>query len=1045
MCAAQPVWAQRANRYALILEDAPLVRQMSRQMGQPAGVREALASAEASAPRHTLLARQQALRSTLATRKIGVTGAIHTLLNAVFVAATEVQAEELRALPGVKSVVRMPEVRRTMNKALDLVNARAAWTALGGQNQAGAGVKIAIVDTGIDETHPAFQDSTLSMPPGFPKGAGDDLNHATNKIIAVRSYVLPLALFDGQPVNTRPDDLSARDHFGHGTGLAMAAAGGPVTSPLGSISGVAPKAWLGNYKIFGSPGVNDVTFADVMMMAVDAAFNDGMDVALLPLTIPIVFTVGEQCTGGPCDPWAAEVEAATLGGMAVVVPAGNTGDRGPNNITTPGTAPSGITVGASTNSHLVTIGVRAGGNVLSALSGDGPQPLGPITLPAADTATLGGSLACSALNGRIDGKIALIDIGTCAFAVKVNNAANAGAAAAILIREAGANTLSSPGGLDVTGIPTVLIGADSGAALRSFVSAQPTATITIDPAAVETAVSGTESRASFSSIGPSITDLQLKPELVAPGSSVYTAAQNLDPNGDFYRASRFGAMSGTSVSAAIVAGAAALVKQANPRFTPAQIKSALANTASAGFAGRITEVGAGKLNAQAAVATTITADPALVSFGRITGTTLNVTRSVRITNTASTSANLQLVVNQTDADARGRVTVSPTSVTLTPGQSTNATFTLSGTTPLAGVYEGVVSMTGGAVPLRIPYTYFASDGIPAALVHVLGDDFVANAGDTLELDVKVVDRFGIALPDVPIAFTPAASVLEANRVTEASGIAFARVKAGPQLGAQSFTATVGTMQLRFQGRTRTLPSIRANGVVNAASVQAGAGIAPGSYITIFGAGMAEGPAIYRTSFLPLSLAGTSVSFDDPSRGVSAPGRLSYSSEGQVNVQVPWELAGSSSVTIKVALGGSITSTVTLPVVAAAPAAFEYTDPSSGQLLAAALDEGFKLVSPSNPVQRGRVIQLYVNGLGATDNQPASGETSPAQPLANTRVVPVVTIGGKQAVVQFSGLAPFFVGLYQVNAVVPTDLTPGLQTVVISSGGVPSKNTAVPVQ
>src|SRR5258706_11335274 len=107
--------------------------------------------------------------------------------------------------------------------------------------------------------------------------------------------------------------------------------------------------------------------------------------------------------------------------------------------------------------------------------------------------------------------------------------------------------------------------------------------------------------------------------------------------------------------------------------------------------------------------------------------------------------------------------------------------------------------------------------------------------------------------------------------------------------------------------------IRANGVVNAASVQAGPGIAPGSYITIFGTGMAEGPAIYRTSFLPLSLAGTSVSFDDPSRGVSAAGRLSFASDGQVNVQVPWELAGSSSVTIKVSLGGTQTQTVTLPV------------------------------------------------------------------------------------------------------------------------------------
>jgi len=799
------------------------------------------------------------------------------------------------------------------------------------------------------------------------------------------------------------------------------------------------------------------------MQAVDAAFNDGMDVALLALTIPIVYTVHDLCTGGPCDPWAAEVETASASGMTVVVAAGNTGQSGPNNITTPGTAPSGITVGASTNSHRVNATVRmlspvsnvpeesaAIGDAVPAISGDGPQPLGIIALPAADTSTLGSDLACSPLSGRIDGKVALIDRGICGFAVKVNNAARAGATAAILILEPGSNTLFAPAGLGTTGIPAVLVGADSGAALRNAIRAQPSAILAIDPGPVETASSAPEARASFSSVGPSITDLQLKPELVAPGTGIFTATQNLDPNGDLYSANRFATMEGSSVAAAVAAGGVALAKQAHPGFTPAQLKSAVANTPTVGLldngaVARVVAIGGGKLDVRGAVATTITAEPALVSFGLITGSPVSVARTIRITNAGSAAVSLQFAVAQSDLDSRARVALSSSSLNLNPGQSANLTATLSGSLPLAASYEGSINVAGGAADIRIHYAYFVSDGIPAALVPILGDDFVANIGDVLELDFKVVDRFGIALPDVPVQFTPASSVQTADRVTEASGIAFARVLAGPQLGEQIFTATVGTMQIRFQGRTRTLPSIRANGVVNAASVQAGAGIAPGSYITIFGAGLAEGPAIYRTPYLPLSLAGTSVSFDDPSRGISAPGRLSYTSESQVNVQVPWELLGSSSVSIKVSLGGSQTLNVTLPVVAAAPAAFEYTDPSSGQLLAAALDEGYKLVSPSNPVQRGHVIQLYVNGLGAVDNQPASGEASPAQPLANTRVIPVVTIGDKLAVVQFSGLAPFFVGLNQLNVVVPADLTPGLQTVVISVAGVPSKNTTVPVK
>src|SRR5258708_26602035 len=90
-----------------------------------------------------------------------------------------------------------------------------------------------------------------------------------------------------------------------------------------------------------------------MMTAVDAAFADGMDVAVLGLTIPIVFTVHDLCTGGPCDPWAAEVETAAAGGMAIVVAAGNDCGAGPHNINTPGVAPSGITVGAAPRRHTV--------------------------------------------------------------------------------------------------------------------------------------------------------------------------------------------------------------------------------------------------------------------------------------------------------------------------------------------------------------------------------------------------------------------------------------------------------------------------------------------------------------------------------------------------------------------------------------------------------------------------------------------------------------------------------------------------------------------
>jgi uncharacterized protein (TIGR03437 family) len=540
--------------------------------------------------------------------------------------------------------------------------------------------------------------------------------------------------------------------------------------------------------------------------------------------------------------------------------------------------------------------------------------------------------------------------------------------------------------------------------------------------------------------------------LVAPGTSIFTATQDNDPNGDLYNATRFVAVDGTSIAAPLVGGAVALAKQSHPAFGAAQLKSAVVNTAATGILdtdgsqARAIAVGAGKLNAANAVATTIAANPSTISFGLLQSTTtFPVQRTISFTNVGSTAINLQLAVSQRDADTKAKVAVSSASLTVAAGQSGQVSLQLSGAAPAAGVYEGILNVTGGPVALHIPYVYFATDSVPAALVSVQGDGFVATPGAQVELDFKVVDRFGTPLSQVPVTFTPAASVQVADRVTESTGIAFANIVASSSAGPQTITASAGGQQLTFQGRVVPTPAIKADGIVNAGSLLTGQGVAPGSYITIFGSGMAEGAGSYRTANLPISVAGVSVSFDVPASGLSLPGRVSYASPTQVNVQVPWELSGSSTVTIKVSLGNLQTQTVEVPVVAAAPAFFEYQDAGSPNLLAAALDENFKLIGPANPVQRGHVVQLFVNGLGAVNNQPATGTVSPSQPLATTRVLPSVTIGGQDAPVSFSGLTSCCVGLYQVNATIPPGLTQGLQTAVISISGASSKSTVVPVK
>jgi subtilisin family serine protease len=104
----------------------------------------------------------------LALRNIQITGSVSLLLNAVFVAAPKDRVEELRAVPYVAAVVPFRRYRLFKNTATELVNVPRAWNRVGGFANAGRGVKIGILDSGIDDTHPASQDPSLEMPPGYP-------------------------------------------------------------------------------------------------------------------------------------------------------------------------------------------------------------------------------------------------------------------------------------------------------------------------------------------------------------------------------------------------------------------------------------------------------------------------------------------------------------------------------------------------------------------------------------------------------------------------------------------------------------------------------------------------------------------------------------------------------------------------------------------------------------------------------------------------------------------------------------------------------------
>ena len=345
--------------------------------------------------------RQQSVRAELARRRIEPTGSVTTLLNAIFVVAPAASVADLKTIPGVKSVVPIRTYRRKLSRATALVNAPAAWSALGGVENAGAGVKIAILDTGIDQDHPAFQDPSLPMPAGYPRCNGDDCAFTNNKVIVARSYVQQLAAGsspDNPAADSRPDDDSPRDRVGHGTAVASAAAGHANTG-LVTFSGVAPKAYLGNYKIYGSPEVNDFTTDDVIIQALEDAMKDGMDIVSFSSGGP-AFTgpldSGAACgesPGVPCDLSAQAFENAAKAGMVIVAAAGNEGADGNNyptfnTIDSPGDAPSVISVGATTNSHTFAQTVDVPGRPdlqnLTAEPGDSLVPPGVVRGPLVD-------------------------------------------------------------------------------------------------------------------------------------------------------------------------------------------------------------------------------------------------------------------------------------------------------------------------------------------------------------------------------------------------------------------------------------------------------------------------------------------------------------------------------------------------------------------------------------------------------------------------------------------------------------------------------------
>lgn len=1083
---AVPCIAQMSERYAVILAEPSLAARF--------GTRAEMFSPGAAAARAQLGAQQNLLRAALEERQFSVTGASSVLLNAVFVTATPDRVTELENLPGVAGVVRLRKYKKLLNKALPLTGADLAWPGVGGFSNAGKGIKIGILDTGVDQMHPSLQDNTLQAPAGFPKcdTPANCQDFTNSKVIVARSYVRQLAVGTGtiNPAISTPDDYSARDRSGHGTAVATAAAG---ISSAGAvpISGVAPKAWLGSYKVFGSPEVNDVTTDDVLVAALEDALADGMDVIALSVGT-MAFTgaadSGAACAknaGVPCDVAGAAFEAAAQKGALIVVAAGNAGARGLNyptfgSISSPGTAPSVITVGGTTNSHGFTPAVRVpGANVPANLSSitaqptDAFAPYGATAAPLVDVAQLGNDgYACVPLPpGALGNAFALIQRGpvgdaACAFSAKMQNAVDAGATAVIFYDYPDdAVWPVTPSSLGSFGQPAVILANSDGVNLKAYLETNPRATVIIDPSGADLVSVNPNELVYYSSMGPTTGTNGIKPDLVTVagggqnGDLIYMGAQTWDPLGDHYSATGYIGAAGTSFATALAAGAAALVKQAHPGYSAAQVKSALVNTTAqdvlnddSGDPVKITQIGAGRLLANLAIQANLTATPASVSFGAVTSAVLPLRQVLQITNTGAAPLSLTLVVVNTASATTAPVSLDKTSLTIPAGTSSPVTLSVTGTAPAAGIYYGAVTITGGSVPLRVPWMFAVGSTRAGNFIPVAGDGNNGATGQALPdgfITFRVTDTNGIGISGSTVNFVVNSGSVPmklANTTarTDAYGFASTAVSAGDSAGSYSIDGCLGAcsstnqFEYTFTGNIRQAPAISNGGVVPAAG-KAGP-LAPGSYFSIYGSGLADTTAVTSTARLPVAIEHVTVSFDVPSAGVSVPARLVFVSTGQINAQVPWEVAGQKAAQVKVIVNGVPGNVVSVPLSDSAPAFFE--NPIGSGVVAAIdpLNYFSPIITAKDPATRGSVVALYANGLGAVNNPPASGEAASLTSLSSTIATPVVTIGGQNAPVLFSGLTPGLPGLYQINVTIPANIPAGSQPVTLTISGATATGT-----
>ena len=626
-----------------------------------------------------------------------VTGEFDVSLNAVAVQLNGATLTQIAAAPQVRHAEYQGLYRPidANDPDLNLISAIQAWAQAGGAANAGRGVKVAIVDTGIEISHPCFSDAGYPTQPQL-----GDHTFTNNKVIAAK-------VFNNKTPSRHYTAAPIQEHGTHVAGTVACNLDTPATVdgvaiPY-AISGVAPAALLGNYNVFPD-NVTNARSEDILN-ALEAAYADGFDVANMSLG---------GGSHGIQDLLMVAVDDLDQANMVVAVAAGNSGP-GFFTVESPGAAARALTAGASTVPHFVGAPVTVGGNTYGAASGDFATVSTDLTAPLGVVAgsTNGLSTACSALAaGSLSDKIALISRGVCTFSTKIRNAQNAGAVAVLVANNVAGDpvAMGSDGTPNQPTVPAYMVSVSDAPAL---IAADTLAT-TIGATLQYFLTTNADIMAGFSSRGPTDVDFRVKPDVVAPGVNVLSSI----PHTFCDAPPCFAFFQGTSMATPHLAGSAAVVRGLHPDWSAAEVRSAIVNTADQGvlkkynkFNPLVTEtnvnvIGSGRENLLTAVGAIVSLDPVSVSFGAVPlGGGQTKTFAVTLTNLST--GTLTLSASMTPGDLSVSYAVSaPSPTAVGPGETATVTVTMTAVkNAVAGSHQGRLDINSGGSPVAHAAVY----------------------------------------------------------------------------------------------------------------------------------------------------------------------------------------------------------------------------------------------------------------------------------------------------------------------------------------------------